>query len=304
MSFELPPLGKFVIQSFDADSPAYPMVVVSRDPTIQGYVKPAVGAACPDPRYAGTHTFVSASVTHLDNRVLWLYRKLPGPMLVGRRRSQEIRGATVSIVTQEGASGTLTVDTGSAVLSSAVDPLSTVIDERKTESALDLPPAEVSGFWEPVGLPLLIFDIINTIYCNGGPFGTLVTNFVQGGGSSVLRKHRKTVSYDFGPTAPNPNLSGSAYTPTVIDYSGKIIHISKSDVLNDHITYDQDFIFSSSGSACGWTEAYDYPATTPSATAFAAGIWVTKSFVNEPWGDSGWKSTHIEYYSADGNPML
>lgn len=302
MADEIPELGKFVIQSFDSENLAFPIVVVSRDPTIGGYVKPTIGDACTDPRFAATHTFVGVTVTHLDNRVIWTYRKLPGPILTGHHNGADIRGRVVDITTQEGASGALAVETGNLILASDVDPLSTVVDRRTTKKVASLPPEEVSSFWQDVPLPTLIFSITNTIFCNNSQFASLVTNPVKGGGSSVLRKHRKTVSYSA--TLPNPDLSGVAFTVTDLEYRGKMIQFSYQNVLNDAISYSQTLALTSGGSACAWTEAYSFSASTPSATTFAAGAWYTRSFIPEPFGDSMWKTTKIEYYSASGNPSI
>lgn len=302
MPDEQPPLGKFVIQSFQEDDLGYPVVVVARDPTIAGYTVPALAAACPDPRYAATHTFTGVTITSLGTRALWKYERLPGPILTGHQRTQTVRGRTVDVTTQEDASGNIPVETGSLILESTVDPLSSGKDRRTTKKVASVPGDEKSAFWDSVPIPLLLFGITNTIYCNDTQFGTLVTNPVKAGGSSQIRKHRKTVSYST--TLPNPDLSAASFATAAVEYGGKFIKFNYGNVLNDAISYSADLGISSGSGSCIWTEAYSFSATTPSATTFAAGAWYVRDFQVEPWGDSMWKSTKTEFYSAAGNPTI
>ncbi len=181
-----------------------------------------------------------------------------------------------------------------------VDPLTAIKDRRTTTKVATLPPDESWAFWDFVPLPTLIFDIINTVYCNATPAFVLTTNYDKSGGSSVLRKHRVTRAYHN--TYPNPDLSASSFQTANLQYDGKLINISVSNVLNDEISYTSDFYITDG--SCFWTEAYDFPATNPTATEFLAGDWFTREFRVKEWGESGWISELVEYYSAEGNPSI
>lgn len=231
-----------------------------------------------------------------------IYETMPGPILTGHIRNSEFRGRSVDVTIQQDLHGFIAVETGDGVLSSVIDPLTSVVDRRTSKKFAMLPPTEVSSDWDFVSLPLLLFEIDVTYFCGGTQFFKCVVNPITGAGSAVIRKHRKTVSYSN--TLPNPDLSASAFTTADIRYQGVVIGFSYQNVLNDAISYSQEFFQSTGGDACGWTEAYTFDATSPSATAFLAGIWVTKSLVNEELGDSMWKTTQIEYYSASGNPSI
>lgn len=231
-----------------------------------------------------------------------IYQTVPGPILTKLTVSQDVRGRTIETTSQTGLVGTLPPETGSLVVSSSETPQDTVLETRVTSKMESLPPDETWSDWQFVSLPLLLFDIVNTIFCNGSSFFTVVTNPVVGGGSSVLRKHRYTVSYHT--SVPNPDLSASSFTTKIVQYAGKVIRFSYDNVLCDHVSYDGDFAQSDADFACGWTEAYDFPATTPSATDFAAGDWYVRSYKVEQYGVSMWKSTLTEFYSASGNPSI
>lgn len=235
-------------------------------------------------------------------RVVRIYATMPGPELTDTIRSVSVRGRDVQIKTKKDLVGSISPETGSGIITSKVDSLTSVVAQRTTEKVATLPPDEAWAFWDFVPLPMLLFDIVHTIYCNDSPQATVVTNPVTGGGSSVLRKHRKTVSYSAA--YPNPDLSGSSFATADVRYSGKIIQFAYGNVLNDAISYSEAFAWASGGSACAWTEEYDFAATSPDATTFLAGAWYVRSYDVEPWGESGFKSTKIEYYSADANPSI
>lgn len=228
-----------------------------------------------------------------------IYRTMPGPILTGHLLSQEVRGEIIDTTSQEGLTGTLTVESGNLIIESEVQPVTSVIDKRVTKKMADLPDDEKWAYWEYVSIPRLLFAITNTIYCNDTTVGVITTTPVSAGGASFLRKHRRTVSYSN--TYPNPDLSGSTFTPKEIIYEGKFIRFDYMNVLNDAITYDEDFFV---GGACTWTETYTFSASIPSATSFAAGAWYVKSFEVQPFGQSMYKSILDEFYSAEGNPAI
>ncbi len=233
-----------------------------------------------------------------------IYMVMPGPSIVGQERSQAVRGQNVVTTEIVGLTGSVDPTVGSLIISSQSVPIDTVRQRRVTKEVAQLPADELWAYWDFVALPTLLFDIVNTIYCNDSQFATVVTNPVLGGGSSVLRKHRKTVSYSS--TVPNltPDLSASSFTVANIEYRGKVIQFSYNNVLNDSISYSEDFAYSSGMSACVWTEAYDFSPTTPTATDFLAGAWYVKSYIPEQFGESMWKITLIEFFSAEGNPNI
>lgn len=300
MPDELPPLDKFVVSGYAEGHRDYPVVIVVKDSRALGYTLPSAAALCPDDRFA-THQFIGVTPTSIDNRVIWTYEILPGPTIAGESLTADVRGRKVDVAITTVAAGTDPA-TGDGVISSVVTPIDSVRSQRTTISVATLPTTEVSAFWDFVPIPLLVFDINHVIFCNNTPFGTLVSTPVTSGGSSQLRKHRKTVSYSN--TYPNPDLSASAPVPADVRYQGKFISFSYSNVLNDALAYEQEFFQTSSESGCGWTEEYDIAASVPSATTFAAGAWYVRSYRVEEWGESGWKSTLIEYYSAPGNPAV
>lgn len=240
-------------------------------------------------------------------RVIRTYMTLPGPVLTNTFRSAQVRGRTVQQTIQKAATGTIPVETGALIISSETQALTTVIDQRTTNKVASLPPQEKWAYWDFVPLPKLVFDIVNTIYCDGTQFGTIITDPVTGGGSSVLRKHRVTVDYYDGITPagpPNPDLSGSSFTTADLSYAGRFVHFDYGNVLNDAISYSQVVGIATGGDACSWTEAYSFSATTPSAATFLAGDWYVRDYKVEQWGDTGWKSTKTEFYSASGNPSI
>lgn len=195
-------------------------------------------------------------------------------------------------------------DTGSLVLSSTVKARNAVISDKTTVSLSSLPPDEVTAYWDWVSLPLCVLDITHTPYCNDSQFFSIVTNYDTAAGSSVLRKHRRTTGYLSTAPDTTPNLSGAAFETADLRYAGKAFSFALSNVLNDALSYDEDFRQWSDDEACFWSEIYDFAATSPTATAFLAGAWYTKSYRVEEFGQSMWKFTKDEYYSASGNPSI
>lgn len=225
------------------------------------------------------------------------------PIIIGESLTADVRGRIVGTSSTIVASGT-DPESGSLIISSVVKGRNNQIADRTTVSIASLPPDEVTAYWDWVSLPLCVLDITHTIYCNESSFATLVTNYDTEAGSSVLRKHRRTTSYVTSPPDTTPNLSGAAFETADLRYQGKVISFSLSNVLNDAVSHNAEYAFSTGGSSCAWTEAYDFSATSPSATTFLAGAWYTKSLRVEPFGQSMWKLTKEEYYSASGNPAI
>lgn len=225
------------------------------------------------------------------------------PIIIGESLTVDVRGRIVGTSSTIVASGT-DPEIGSLIISSVVKGRNNQIADRTTVSIASLPPDEVTAYWDWVSLPLCVLSITHTIYCNEGSFATLVTNYDTQAGSSVLRKHRRTTSYVTTAPDTTPNLSGAAFETADLRYQGKVISFALSNVLNDAVSHSAEYAFSTGGSACAWTEAYNFSATSPSATTFLAGAWYTKSLRVEPFGQSMWKLTKEEYYSASGNPAI
>lgn len=237
-------------------------------------------------------------------RIIRTYATMPGPILVSGFLSEDVRGRVIEEDVQKGLTGTLGIESGDLIISSEVQPISSVVDQRTTRKIAALPPNEVWAYWDEISLPLLVFDIINTVFCNATSLISLVTNYTTDMGSTNMRKHRKTVGYVSTAPDATPDLSTSSYTTADLRYAGKIININLSNVLNDDLSESIDVYQSDAMDACFWTEAYDFPATVPSATDFAAGMWITKSFDVVPFGQSMFKFIKIEYWSAQGNPSI
>lgn len=243
--------------------------------------------------------------------VLWEIQEIFGagvtgfsayPILTGASRTVDVRGRTVdtaSTIVAHGAGP----DVASLNISSVVKDRNNQIADKMTVSIASLPADEVVAYWDWVNLPLCVLDIVHTVFCNLSSQATLRTNYDTQAGSAVLRKHRRTVSYSTTPPDTTPNLSGAAFETADLKYQGRIISINLSNVLNDAISYTANFS-TTAAETCIWTEDYTFPATSPTATTFLAGAWYTKSFRAEPFGQSMWKITKDEYYSASGNPAI
>lgn len=234
-------------------------------------------------------------------KVLRVYEVLPGAVLTSHERTAAVRSTTVEITKQKGVTGGLPVETGSNVISSEVTALDSLTDVRVTKKVQSLPADEVYSLWGFVSIPKLLFDIENTIFCNDTKVGVVTTTPVSGGGASFLKKHRVTIKY--WDSVPNPDLSASAFVVNDVVYQGKFISFSYGNVLNDAISYDEAFF---SGSDCTWDEVYDFPATTPSATDFDAGLWIVREFEVEQWCADApmYRSKLTEYWSGSGNPSI
>jgi hypothetical protein len=101
-SFPSPPTGRAFILKFDQGNPDYPIIGVAFDPNAgQGLNPPAIGSAItfdPLKLYTGW-VFVDLDVTSFDKRVVWTYRNLPGPQLIGQSQTSE--GLEATITTQD-----------------------------------------------------------------------------------------------------------------------------------------------------------------------------------------------------------
>lgn len=245
--------------------------------------------------------------------VLWEIQEIFGagvsgfiqyPVLFEDERSAAVRGGRIStsstIVTNGDAP-----QTGSTYISSTVKAINEQFAVRTTVDISSLPTDEVTAYWDWVNLPLCVLDIVHTVDCNLSPFASVSTNYDERGGAAVLRKHRRTVSYkEAPPINTDPDLSGAAFEVASLAYDGRFINVRRSNVLNDAISYDADFSYSDGEGVCVINQAYDFPATSPSATEFLAGAWYTKRLHPEEFGQSMWKITKEEYYSAQGNPSI
>lgn len=164
-------------------------------------------------------------------------------------------------------------------------------------------PDQDCEYWDLVSLPNLIFDVDPVVFCNDTPFFTVVLNYLMAGGMTCLRKHRRTVTYSFT-TTPDPDLSTSSFEPANLRYAGKMISFSFANALNDALAFSGTICHSTEMDACCWDEEWDFAASEPSATTFAAGAWYVKDHVVELIDNNvpTWRTTLIEYYSAAGEP--
>jgi hypothetical protein len=102
---DYPPLDKAFVSAYRYEDPAYPIVYIKKDPRITGYKVPALGSACPDSRQFPNHTFTGVTETPNDTAVIWVYEKLPGPILHGQEYDDE-HGFKLKFTTQEFSSST------------------------------------------------------------------------------------------------------------------------------------------------------------------------------------------------------
>lgn len=296
-----PPLGKTFLAGFDKDNESFPIFAVLKDPRAGGYIAPAVGDT------TGLSTEVIANFPNnkflkaqrlSETRVMWMYYIMPGPILTTKEKSGDFNSVEVDTIEQEGLIGTIDPITSNGVLKSAFAPTSSVVGNRTSQQVASLPSDQVVPDWDFVPIPMLLFSITHNYFCNGTDQAKIVTNYDSAGGASALRKHRKTIRYSY--TKPDPDLSVSAFETSDIHYTGIAISFNFNNVINDLLLYSQNITVN----GCLWTEAYDFPATTPSATAWAAGMWIVRSYKVDQLGAQLWKTTTIEYYTIEGNPTI
>jgi hypothetical protein len=104
--FEIPPEGLTFVTEYDLNDTAYPILGVVRDPRAGlGQSTPAIGTAHPDTARYPDHTFVGTKVTQWDQRILWLYRILPGPQVTGQDYVPS-KAITIEYTEQDVKSGT------------------------------------------------------------------------------------------------------------------------------------------------------------------------------------------------------
>lgn len=238
-------------------------------------------------------------------RIVRQYMTLPGPTLTTYFVSDEVRGTPVLKSIHNDLLSSLVLSTGDYIISDEIQPLNTVVGQQTSTSFQSvLPPDESWAYWDWVALPFLLFDITNIYYCNNSQFFKIVTQPVTALGSTQFRKHRRTVSYSLTAPDTTPDESTSAFETTDIRYQGNSINFAFSNALNDSISYSQSFYSSASSGTCFWTEAYSFSATSPSATDFYSGMWVTKQVQVLPFGTTMFKLIKDEYYSIQGNPSI
>lgn len=299
-SQEHPPLGKTFITGYDANDEAYPILAVAKDPRLNA-TPPTVGTttglsteaitAWPDNKFTRVQQIN-------EQRELWLYELLPGPVLTTKESTADFNGDIVPTTRQRGLIGALDPETGAGFLESVFAPTDAVQGVRTTKKLLALPDDYVEAFWDYVSIPRLIFDINHEIFCNLTSHGKVVSTPDEFGGVSMWRKHRRFIKYHS--PKPDPDLSGAAYETAIVAYEGIYIGFNYRNVLNDAISFNGDFI----DGDCTWTEDYSFAATDTSATEFQAGLWFPRSYEVQRVGSGVWKSIFTEYYSAEGNPSI
>ena len=128
MATEYPPLGKAFIAEYRYGNRDFPVVHIKKDPRVDNYRAPNVGDPCPDKRFSD-HTFIQVNPTNSDERVIWVYEKLDGPVITGRIIDNDGNYATLS--RQPVAAGT-EADAGFGVVSSAITPENQAFGVKQT----------------------------------------------------------------------------------------------------------------------------------------------------------------------------
>jgi len=217
-----------------------------------------------------------------------IYDTLPGPILVEKQRSESVRNVEVDIYAQKAATGTLPSESGTLVISSKVSPVSSVVEQRVSEKIAELPPDEVWYDYQYADIPRRIFALNIEVVCNLTDQYALLVRPVTKPAGSFMRKHRTTISYS---ATPPGDTALNIITRADLDYEGKAINHHYHGVLNDAIVFSG--IATVGG--CTWTEAYNFPASNPSATSFG-GKWWLISRQTTPWGTTGWRTKTVEYF--------
>lgn len=217
-----------------------------------------------------------------------LYFTLPGPIIESHELSAGVRGMAVDTYQQKGAIGTLPPESGALVISSKTTNLDTVIDQRVSQKVEEFPPDEVSYDYLYTDIPRRIFDLAPTVICNLTDQYAVIFNPNTKPAGSFLRKHRTTISYS---ATPPGDTALNIITRADLDYDGKVINHHYHGVLNDAIT----FTGTATVGGCTWTESYTFPASSPSASAFAGQWWLINR-QSTPWGTTGWKTKTVEFF--------
>lgn len=224
------------------------------------------------------------------------------PLLEGEELSEQVRGEPILSESQVVDAGT-PADSGARVISSIVTAINEFQSVKKTLSLGALPPDETYIFYRNISCPLLVFDIVPTVYCNLSAFAKLTMDYVTAEGASSVRAHRITIKYhETAPPYPFDTPINPPYETADLRFSGPFTSHSLPNCLNDAISFSGTFAQSSSGGACAWTEEWDYPATVPSASDYAAGMWLALDFQVKPFGQSMYISFLLEFYTAPGEP--
>ena len=95
-SQENPPLGKSFVSGYASENSSFPILHVKKDPRAQNYKTPALGTIHPETARYPHHVFTGTIKTDTDERVIWVYEILNGPVISG------------TVITPEGQIGTLT----------------------------------------------------------------------------------------------------------------------------------------------------------------------------------------------------
>lgn len=137
---EYPPLGKPFIAEYRYGNRDFPVVHIKKDPRVDNYRVPEVGDKCPDTRFPD-HTFIQVLPTNTDERVLWVYEKLDGPVITGRIIDNDGNYATLS--RQPVATGS-EADAGYGIVSSAITPENQALGIKQTVRVDEFAP--LTGF--------------------------------------------------------------------------------------------------------------------------------------------------------------
>jgi len=128
MATEYPPLGKAFVAEYRYGNRDFPIVHIKKDPRVENYKSPEVGDPCPDKRFPN-HTFIQVLPTNTDERVLWVYEKLDGPVISGSIIDNDGNFATLS--RQPVAAGSR-VEGAFGITSNAINPENQALGIKET----------------------------------------------------------------------------------------------------------------------------------------------------------------------------
>jgi hypothetical protein len=135
MATEYPPLGKAFVAEYRYGDRGFPVVHIKKDPRVDNYKAPDVGEPCPDKRFPD-HTFTQTLPTNSDERVLWVYEKLDGPIISGKIIDKD---GNISTLTRQPVVAGSEVDQGYKVISSAVNPENKALGIKETITVDEFP---------------------------------------------------------------------------------------------------------------------------------------------------------------------
>jgi hypothetical protein len=278
MPDELPPLDKFVVSGYSSGHPSDPIVIVVKDSRSLGHTAPALYSLCPDDRYA-THQFIGITPTNIDNRAIWTYKILPGPIITAPGYDDQTR---VGIYTtrQEVVAGTSppalsTSGTADLIIDAVYEPIDAAYGTMVITYLEDLPPSRVekqsAGFQFP-GIFVALAPWATESVCSiSGPFAGV--NYTLTRPRSASRPMETTISYSF----TEPSLP-ALWVVTAPGSASRIFPI------------DANTIHSAIEVICseGPTTVEDLPASTPSS--YSAGDVLTIRAESRP----NWKGKIYE----------